>query len=691
MTLITDLPALSSPLDTDLYYVSQGATDFKATRAQIVASVQASLDAYITATDATLATITSTYLPLAGGTMSGAITLSGAPTASNHATTKTYVDTQVATKATAADSALTGTPTAPTAAVGTDTTQIATTAFTRAEIADAVFSYTSVTSSPKVLAESESGKIAVNVAGAVAITLPEISTLNTAGNVFYHIQDVGYQANSTTQTITITAGGSDTINNGASSTTITTAGEDVYLYNDGSTSWYSKNIDIPASTTDVGKVRLATTAEAQALSLNTVAVTPSSVSDILDKELYQVTEVGSASKVLAESEAGLISVTYTSSGAVSLTLPDPSALTNPSQTVYEIVDAGGSAGTNNITIDTTAGTIDGQSTFVIDKDRASLKVYNDGTKWISTANTQTAVANSAAVALSTVLGEGNTTGANDITVTSGQQIKSSAGSSELDLRPGLNSAWQITSDAGVYGSSCAWVYGQDSNSAQLALGDGTATAAFDKAAIGVGVFAEGLTTTTGTANSILIQMNDSTNATPASQDHPAIFIGSNGGTINSGVINSVLIGGSGGTISNSNRVMIGGDLELTGSLYGTINSDSAILTNTTGGRIGYGTTAGSNATQTTNRTTAVTLNRPTGKITLVSAAGSATPATFTVNNSVVTAKDAIIINQMTGTDLYEIHITAVAAGSFDVTFFTTGGTTTEQPTFKFVVIAGDDE
>ena len=645
MTLITDLPALSSPLDTDLYYVSQGATDFKATRAQIVASVQASLDAYITATDATLATITSTYLPLAGGTMSGAITLSGAPTASNHATTKTYVDTQVATKATAADSALTGTPTAPTAVVGTDTTQIATTAFTRAEIADAVFSYTSVTSSPKVLAESESGKIAVNVAGAVAITLPEISTLNTAGNVFYHIQDVGYQANSTTQIITITAGGSDTINNGASSTTITTAGEDVYLYNDGSTSWYSKNIDIPANTTDVGKVRLATTAEAQALSLNTVAVTPSSVSDILDKELYQVTEVGSASKVLAESEAGLVSVTYTSSGAVSLTLPDPLA----------------------------------------DICRAPA-----GALQISTANTQTAVANSAAVALSTVLGEGNTTGTNDIIVTSGQQIKSSAGNSELDLRPGLNSAWQITSDAGTYGDTCAWVYGQDDNSAQLALGDGTGTAAFADAAIGIGVFADGLTTTTGTANSILIQMNDSTNASPASQNHPAIFIGNDGGTINSGVVNSVLIGGSGGTISNSNRVMIGGDLQLTGSLFGAINSDSAILTDTTSGRVGYGTAAGSSVTQTTSRTTAVTLDRPTGKITLVSAAGSATPATFTVNNSVVTAKDAIIVNQMTGTDLYEIHITAVAAGSFDVTFFTTGGTTTEQPEFKFVVIAGND-
>jgi hypothetical protein len=33
-----------------------------------------------------------------------------------------------------------------------------------------------------------------------------------------------------------------------------------------------------------------------------------------------------------------------------------------------------------------------------------------------------------------------------------------------------------------------------------------------------------------------------------------------------------------------------------------------------------------------------------------------------------------------------IHVTKVAAGSFEVTFATTGGTTTEQPVFNFSVI-----
>ncbi len=112
---------------------------------------------------------------------------------------------------------------------------------------------------------------------------------------------------------------------------------------------------------------------------------------------------------------------------------------------------------------------------------------------------------------------------------------------------------------------------------------------------------------------------------------------------------------------------------------------SVLSTNATGG-VGYGTGAGGAVTQITSRTTGVTLNKAAGAITLVSAAGSATPATFTVTNSVVAATDTVVMSQKSGTDLYHLLVTAVAAGSFNVTFFTTGGTTTEQPVFNFAVI-----
>lgn len=102
--------------------------------------------------------------------------------------------------------------------------------------------------------------------------------------------------------------------------------------------------------------------------------------------------------------------------------------------------------------------------------------------------------------------------------------------------------------------------------------------------------------------------------------------------------------------------------------------------------LGYGTGSGGAVTQATSRTTGVTLNKTNGAITLVSAAGTTTWQTFTVTNSTVAATDTIIVNQKSGTDKYTIMVTNVAAGSFEITFATTGGTTTEQPVFNFAVI-----
>lgn len=102
--------------------------------------------------------------------------------------------------------------------------------------------------------------------------------------------------------------------------------------------------------------------------------------------------------------------------------------------------------------------------------------------------------------------------------------------------------------------------------------------------------------------------------------------------------------------------------------------------------VGIGYSSGGAVTQASSRTTGVTLNSTSGAITLVSAAGSATPASFTVTNSKVAATDTIIVVQKSGTDLYNLHVTAVAAGSFRITFFTTGGTTTEQPVINFAIV-----
>lgn len=116
-----------------------------------------------------------------------------------------------------------------------------------------------------------------------------------------------------------------------------------------------------------------------------------------------------------------------------------------------------------------------------------------------------------------------------------------------------------------------------------------------------------------------------------------------------------------------------------------IDSSGNLLVTGTGG-LGYGTGSGGAVTQITSRTTGVTLNKTNGAITLFTAAGSTTATTFTVTNSTVAATDVIHVSQKSGANLYVILVTAVAAGSFNITFYTTGGTTSEAPVFNFVVM-----
>lgn len=117
-----------------------------------------------------------------------------------------------------------------------------------------------------------------------------------------------------------------------------------------------------------------------------------------------------------------------------------------------------------------------------------------------------------------------------------------------------------------------------------------------------------------------------------------------------------------------------------------VGTQGAILANKTFDGIGIGYYSGAAITQGTSRTTGVTINSYAGAITMFSAAGSATAASFTVTNSKVRATDTIILNEASGTNLYVLGVTNVAAGTFQVTFFTTGGTATDAPVINFAVV-----
>jgi len=103
--------------------------------------------------------------------------------------------------------------------------------------------------------------------------------------------------------------------------------------------------------------------------------------------------------------------------------------------------------------------------------------------------------------------------------------------------------------------------------------------------------------------------------------------------------------------------------------------------------IGYGTGAGGAVTQGTSRTTGVTLDKVAGAITLFAAAPAVgTWVSFTVTNSAVAATDVPIVSFKSGTNTYIGHVTAVAAGSFQISFTSIVGTASDSPVINFAII-----
>jgi hypothetical protein len=116
--------------------------------------------------------------------------------------------------------------------------------------------------------------------------------------------------------------------------------------------------------------------------------------------------------------------------------------------------------------------------------------------------------------------------------------------------------------------------------------------------------------------------------------------------------------------------------------------DGKVLATSKGG-LGYGIDAGGAVIQITSRVTGVTLNTPTGAITMFSAAGSATWSSFVVTNSTVAVGDTVVLSAQNGaTDLYLLQAHNIANGSFDIGFATTGGTAIDAPVINFTIIKG---
>ena len=88
-------------------------------------------------------------------------------------------------------------------------------------------------------------------------------------------------------------------------------------------------------------------------------------------------------------------------------------------------------------------------------------------------------------------------------------------------------------------------------------------------------------------------------------------------------------------------------------------------------QIGYTAAAQGTVTQATSKSTAVTLNKPAGRITLNGAAlGATTNVSFTLNNSFISANDVLIVTLSGGiaTDAtYNCWVNSLSAGSASIT------------------------
>jgi len=109
-----------------------------------------------------------------------------------------------------------------------------------------------------------------------------------------------------------------------------------------------------------------------------------------------------------------------------------------------------------------------------------------------------------------------------------------------------------------------------------------------------------------------------------------------------------------------------------------------------GEQLGYTTDAQGTVTQATSKSTAVTLNKSAGQITMNNASlASVTNVTFTLTNSFISANDVLILNVGAGATAgaYNCWVSGLSAGSASITLRNiSGGTLSEAVVINFALI-----
>ena len=122
---------------------------------------------------------------------------------------------------------------------------------------------------------------------------------------------------------------------------------------------------------------------------------------------------------------------------------------------------------------------------------------------------------------------------------------------------------------------------------------------------------------------------------------------------------------------------------------GVAYADPEFTTCYASAEIGYAAGAQTAVTQATSKSTGVTANTSAGQITMNGAAlNTATNVTFTLTNSLLSAKDVLILNTTNGTSgAYNAFVSSMAAGSATITLRNiSGGSLSEAVVLNFAII-----
>jgi hypothetical protein len=217
------------------------------------------------------------------------------------------------------------------------------------------------------------------------------------------------------------------------------------------------------------------------------------------------------------------------------------------------------------------------------------------------------------------------------------------------------------------------------------IGSG-ASSATDKGTVGIGY-----TTLTGVGNNGLAVLGNVGIGTSSPGTKLDVVVATNNGLrVSDGSVTGVVYAASGpamvvGTTSNHPTVLYSNNTE-----RARIDASGNVLVTSAAG-LGYGTGSGGTVTQATSKSTAVTLNKPTGQITMNNAAlGAGSSVSFTLSNSLIANTDNLLLTFTWGFGpSYSARTASVVAGSAFITVKNeSAGSLSEALVINFAIIKG---